>query len=265
MQEQLTIQLTQTEPYTNDDIHWLLEHIGHPNPDIRDELVYASFCHMLLDELITPEQLLHLTKVAKEKELLYRHIGEQDKDTLTRSFTALLYALILYVDNLPESLYFDCLPQNDKEALFDMALDYLSVETDYRGYDDNLGWIHAIAHGSDFLLSAISHDHFPTNRYDDILTLLITFFEKQETVFTAGEDKRLALVLSHLLITEKISAEQVIQNLLKTNLHDETPKAYFAKLNLEQFLSALYFQLKAENYHNQDVTIAIEKRLAQTL
>ncbi len=39
----ILISKLQVQAYTNQELAWLLENIGHPDPAIRDELVYASF------------------------------------------------------------------------------------------------------------------------------------------------------------------------------------------------------------------------------
>ena len=73
MKNILASKLQSTQPYTNQELAWLLENIGHPDSDIRDKLVYATFCHILLNGLITREQAQELlqrsldTKPLKKK------------------------------------------------------------------------------------------------------------------------------------------------------------------------------------------------------
>jgi hypothetical protein len=43
MKNILASKLQSTQPYTNQELAWLLENIGHPDSDIRDKLVYATF------------------------------------------------------------------------------------------------------------------------------------------------------------------------------------------------------------------------------
>ena len=40
MKNILASKLQSTQPYTNQELAWLLENIGHPDSDIRDKLVY---------------------------------------------------------------------------------------------------------------------------------------------------------------------------------------------------------------------------------
>ena len=66
MKEFLMEKIQTSQPYTNAELDWLLENIGHPDPTIRDELVYASFCHIFLEGLITREQAQSLLQFSQE-------------------------------------------------------------------------------------------------------------------------------------------------------------------------------------------------------
>ncbi|HFI0015263.1 TPA: hypothetical protein ACGOTK_001686 [Streptococcus suis] len=132
MKNILASKLQSTQPYTNQELACLLENIGHPDSDIRDKLVYATFCHILLNGLITREQA---------QELLQRSLDTKpfslESSTLKRSFTCLLYCFLLSVDNDQDSGYSAFLNTDDRELLFQQALDYLAIENDWSGYDEN--------------------------------------------------------------------------------------------------------------------------------
>ncbi|HFU4059828.1 TPA: DUF2785 domain-containing protein [Streptococcus suis] len=72
----------------------------------------------------------------------------------------MLFCLLLSVDNDSESIYHTFLNEEDRELLFQQALNYLTIEDDWSGYDEKLGWIHTAAHGADFLLAASCHEQF---------------------------------------------------------------------------------------------------------
>lgn len=104
MKNHLQDKLTQnTPPYTDQELDWLLTHIGDPDPQIRDQLVYASLAHALLDGLTTPKQACWLFNQAQARGLQTLGLGDawdnSRADSLTRSFTSLLHCLLLYVDN----------------------------------------------------------------------------------------------------------------------------------------------------------------------
>lgn len=65
MKEFLMEKIQTSQPYTNAELDWLLENIGHPDPTIRDELVYASFA-ISFGGLITREQAQSLLQFSQE-------------------------------------------------------------------------------------------------------------------------------------------------------------------------------------------------------
>lgn len=158
MKEFLMEKIQTSQPYTNAELDWLLENIGHPDPTIRDELVYASFA-ISFGGLDYKRTSTVATAILSRNQAIFPR-----RPHTKRSFTCLLYCLLLSVDNEPESIYHAFLSTDDHELLFQQALDYLTIENDWSGYDEKLGWIHTAAHGADFLLATSCHDQFPLKK-----------------------------------------------------------------------------------------------------
>ena len=138
----------------NELLQFMLQNIGNTDAYLRDDLIYQGFCYLILDEKLTVEQLGGLLKTCLDDEHLYlniTHNGPSD-DVFTRSFSALVIALILGKDskrrNLPEALILEAIQR---------SIDYLNLEKDYRGFVHTKGWAHAVAHGSDLSAQAIAH------------------------------------------------------------------------------------------------------------
>lgn len=254
--KELIEKLQTSKPYTDDELAWLLENIGHPDPTIRDELVYASFCHIFLDGLITREQAQSLLQFFQETNPL-----SLESSTLKRSFTCLLYCLLLSVDNDSESIYHAFLNKEDRELLFQQALDYLTIEDDWSGFDEKLGWIHTAAHGADFLLAASCHEQFSNEKSKEVWQAILTCLTKQSKVFSAGEEIRLAQIPVYLLLNEKVSSQELTEWISKLDFPNQEPVDYFRWLNLQHFLSSLYFQLKSQQALTEEIGQAIENRI----
>lgn len=254
--KELIEKLQTSKPYTDDELAWLLENIGHPDPTIRDELVYASFCHIFLEGLITREQAQSLLQFSQETKPF-----SLESSTLKRSFTCLLYCLLLSVDNEPESIYHAFLGTNDRELLFQQALDYLTIENDWSGYDEKLGWIHTAAHGADFLLAASCHEQFSNEKSKEVWQAILTCLTKQSKVFSAGEEIRLAQIPVYLLLNEKVSSQELTEWISELDFPNQEPLDYFRWLNLQHFLSSLYFQLKSQQALTTDILKAIERKI----
>ncbi|WP_029186868.1 DUF2785 domain-containing protein [Streptococcus suis] len=254
--KELIEKLQTSKTYTNDELAWLLENIGHPDPAIRDELVYASFCHIFLNGLITRE---------KAQELLQRSQDTKpfslESSTLKRSFTCLLYCLLLFVDNDSESIYHAFLNEEDCELLFQQALDYLTIENDWSGYDEKLGWIHTAAHGADFLLAASCHEQFSNEKSKEVWQAILTCLTKQSKVFSAGEEIRLAQIPVYLLLNEKVTSQELTEWMNELDFPNQEPLDYFRWLNLQHFLSSLYFQLNSHQVLTEELRQAIEGKI----
>ncbi|NQN86583.1 DUF2785 domain-containing protein [Streptococcus suis] len=256
MMEELIEKLQTSKLYTNDELAWLLENIGHPDPAIRDELVYASFCHIFLEGLVTREQAQSLLQFSQETNPL-----SLESSTLKRSFTCLLYCLLLSVDNDSESIYHAFLNKEDRELLFQQALDYLTIENDWSGYDEKLGWIHTAAHGADFLLAASCHEQFSNEKSKEVWQAILTCLTKQSKVFSAGEEIRLAQIPVYLLLNEKVSSQELTEWMNELDFPNQEPLDYFRWLNLQHFLSSLYFQLNSHQVLTEELRQAIEGKI----
>ena len=62
MRKKLQRKVTEEKPsYSREEIQWLLEHLGDPSPEIRDELVFTSLMKGYTKRLIVEEfQLLNV-------------------------------------------------------------------------------------------------------------------------------------------------------------------------------------------------------------
>ena len=55
MYQELQRKVIEGKPsYSREEIQWLLEHLGDPSPEIRDELVFTSLARGIQEELFFP-------------------------------------------------------------------------------------------------------------------------------------------------------------------------------------------------------------------
>lgn len=63
MYQELQNKVTEEKPsYCREEIQWLLEHLGDPSPEIRDDLVFTSLARGLQEELFTQEQFQFISE-----------------------------------------------------------------------------------------------------------------------------------------------------------------------------------------------------------
>lgn len=246
MREQLEKKLDCHEPYADKELDWLLDHIGDKSPEIRDNLVYRSWCHMMMNQLVSRNQLQQLYQQVKDGQLQMLGLGSFDQTSLTRSFTSLLNALFLAVDGDQDSPYYQFLGDDERVFLFQQAITYLPQEKDNRGFHPDYGWIHAIAHGADFLLAACCHPDFPLDKIPEVLACLETTFKNQHTTFTAGESNRLAEIPIYLVSHPKLTA-LITDWLTNFIISGDSPNDYSRQLNVQTFLNTIYLRLKQAN------------------
>lgn len=238
MEKNLRDKLELKTNYCDDEISWCLQHIGDKNPNIRDHIVYISFCEMLLNSRIDQRQF----KMIKDYCLAHLSLENQKLSTLTKSFTALVLALMIDLDNNSHSIFYNLLSTKERKLIFQQAFTFLNFEKDIRGFDSNYGWIHTIAHGADLMYYCIQHRDFSSHDYVKIFpTILKACHQKQG--FSAGEEMRLAETLVYLIKEEKISDSDVINFLKSIEWEASDDMAYFKSLNIFRLLSCLYIRL----------------------
>ncbi|MFS0780561.1 DUF2785 domain-containing protein [Bacillus sp. 1P06AnD] len=178
-------------PRQNQDIilKQMIKHIGSCDGELRDQLIYSTFCTLILERHLSEAVVVNLLKTCLSKDFLYKDINLPENDSVfTRSFTSLVIALILHRDAkdrfLPADLY-----TSVQEAL----ISYLDKEKDARGYVPHKGWAHSIAHASDAFYELIKHPLCAPSIYPDVFELLWKKAGHSHSVFQHDEESRLWL------------------------------------------------------------------------
>lgn len=211
MIDKLKEKIMQPQPLLDEEIEFMLEHLGDENPRIRDELIYGLFCISFETEMISKEQMKGIIKHLFQQNVLLQDIEHLDIDTtLTRSYGALLWALILFYDNEKTSLYYKILLRKEREKLFELALYHIANEKDHTGYLKPYGWIHTIAHASELLLAMVKHQDMRKDVVNLMLRGIYKMFIKQKEIFRDKEEKRIGLVIVEMLKRKQVSMSQLI-------------------------------------------------------
>ena len=140
MYQELLRKIAEEKPsYHQEEIQWLLEHLGDPSPEIRDELVFTSLARGLEEELFNLEQFQFISEEVSSDEGLYKEIDSRGIPALKRSFRALIYANLLSCDGTKESLYYQQLPSPIRSTMLNQGLYYLTKEKETTGYSPQFG------------------------------------------------------------------------------------------------------------------------------
>lgn len=135
MYQDLLRKIAEEKPnYNQEEIQWLLDHLGDPSPEIRDDLVFTSFARGIQEELFTQEQFHFIAEGVSSDVGLDKEIDKVGLPTLERSFRALVYANLLSADANQQSVFYQELQSEIRNVLLNQALYYLSKEKDTRGF-----------------------------------------------------------------------------------------------------------------------------------
>ncbi|MET7605683.1 DUF2785 domain-containing protein [Streptomyces avermitilis] len=161
----------------------LVEDLRSPDPVVRDERAY-----------VRAARWIPVLDAADRHRLGDRMaVSFTDPAVQARAFAPLILARIVEAgDWRPE--------------WWSAFADWYPAETDLRGYDPALGWLHAVAHGAD-LLAAVSHH--PGQDPAPLLELAVTrLLTPTGHLFDAQEDDRLAHALAQILSHPGLTATQ---------------------------------------------------------
>lgn len=123
MYQDLLRKIAEEKPnYNQEEIQWLLDHLGDPSPEIRDDLVFTSFARGIQEELFTQEQFHFIAEGVSSDVGLDKEIDKVGLPTLERSFRALVYANLLSADANQQSVFYQGLQSEIRNVLLKSRL-----------------------------------------------------------------------------------------------------------------------------------------------
>ena len=259
MYQELQSKVTEEKPsYSRQEIQWLLEHLGDPSPEIRDDLVFTSLARGIQEELFTQEQFHFIAETILSDEGVEKEIDKIGPSTLERSFRALIYANLLSADGNQQSIFYQRLKADIRYILLDQGLHYLLKEKDTTGFSNQYGWVHAFAHGADLLTEVVCHPDFPNKKVHEGLDILGQVFKRISIRFTDDEDWRLARVLYEPILQGKIEQEQVASWIKTLDFPIEERGDFYKFSNLRSCLLEVYIQLDQRDFLQDELKEAIQ-------
>jgi len=239
----------------------LLTQLGLTEQAFREELVYSILDAWICRGYYTTDDLCKMAIQLSRN--LTKGLGEQGTDTvLLRSYSLLTLTSIIYEDGRQCWLERSLVMQ-----LFEDALAHLAAEKDLRGYDNEQGWLHAIAHSADYLFAFALHpliEVYDLERIMDAVAAKIS--EPAAHVYLYGEEERLTRTVMGVLQRDILPLTffvEWLQRLIhpqgRTALHADFESGELMKIvrsetetcarhNIKQLLYSLYFQLLAPGF-----------------
>ena len=164
-------------------------YLGSRDPELRDELAYSIIYTWIVEQKqFSPAQLNALLDQWQGN--LRSGLGVPD-GVLKRSFSALCLAVLAERD-----LSTPFLTEERYRKLLAESMTYLVDETDLRGFDLVVGWIHATAHTADLIAELASNPLLRVEDQGRVLDAVGKRISSAPEIYTYGEQDRLAFAVA---------------------------------------------------------------------
>lgn len=161
----------------------LAECTGYPDPDIRDGIAYTGLATWLRGEKLSSETIHQL----REK-LTAQLETPPDEAGFRRPFAALILSEVVRTDRVSPLF-----TEAQREQLVKSAAAYLASVNDYRGFSDQDGWRHGVAHGADLVLQLVLNEVVTAEQVEILLDAVAgQVAPPHEHFYVYGEPARLA-------------------------------------------------------------------------
>lgn len=240
----------------------LLNCLASPDAELRDSIAFEG-----LSTWLRTEQLSHAIRKDMFNGLL-NAVSKKVNDNygVYQPFAVLVLAELARVDRLEPYL-----TAEERGLLVNVALNYLNELRDYRGFEDNIGWRHGVAHSADLLLQLSLNKQINKVQLDNMLIAIANQVSPLEHFYVYGEPKRLAMPVAYIFLRGEHQLTDWQEWL--TTITDPTPfaswqdmysnQAGLVKLhNTRAFLNNFYIAINASK---NDTLVKMKPALAQAI
>jgi len=243
--------------FSDKETQWLMENIGNEDSVIRDNIVFTLLASGIAGGGFSVQQFNYIKEKTISEDFVFYHIEKKLPYTLKRSFSALLNGFIIQADNESDSPYHNSLSKSERDYFFNTSVNYLKKESDKTGFSREYGWVHAFAHGGDYLSKSIVHKYFDKNKMNDVLENITFILDSLEEPFKDEEECRLANIIYEALLSEKIEQKTFENWIKKLDFQLIDNKDFYRLATFKSMLAYIYF-------HSLD-NIKLDNELEKTM
>ncbi|WP_338844993.1 DUF2785 domain-containing protein [Massilia sp. W12] len=161
------------------------------DPQLRDELGFEGLQALLRSARMPADAVQEL------RQRLLAMLQGADADGVARPFAALALAEVARVDRKQAFL-----SQEQRRQLAQAAADWIKSIQDYRAWDAQDGWRHAVAHGADWVMQLALNPALEEAQAAALLQALSVQMGQNRHAYTHGEGERIAQALFYLALRE---------------------------------------------------------------
>jgi hypothetical protein len=175
----------------------LLVQLTSPDPHTRDETAYAR----LVERVGSGDEDGRLADLGERSITLLAHPEIQ-----ARTFGALMVAEVVARDGAAREL-----PASTVHRWQDVLCGWYLAEDDLRGWDPDLGWLHAVAHGADALGAFGRSAHTTRDRLAALLVVACDRVLRTGDILLANaEEDRVAFAIALVLTRPELSESDAV-------------------------------------------------------
>lgn len=221
----------------------MLNHIGDIDPELRDDLIYNTFCEWIdVKEFFNEDQIRYILSTLMDKEHLFYQIGSDGNDSVfTRTFSVLVVVLILNRHRKKAFLSVD-----EFTDIKNKLIEYYTSEIDLRGYIQKMEWAHAAAHGADVMDELVQCHECNEDMIKEILNAFKKIMYNRKYIFHNEEDERISRVVFRIIKGNLLSKQAIIkwlEELSECTKWQSDRMQYVARVNTKNFIRCLYFKI----------------------
>ena len=235
----------------------LIDNIGNQDSFVRDRLVYPALASLLYYDHLSEEQLIEFTKLLiSDKCMKYDMPNYYELSVLTRSFSLLAIVIIVYKHHTNQFL-----PKDLFVELYSEFMDYFRNETDFRGYIEDIGWAHSVAHSADVFKQLFRCSELGNEEFKSMFAVIRERFMINNYVFMSDEDERMITAIHEALKRDVLEEEYIIEWIKDFRSFEKLakyPEDYNVDINIRNLLRSLYFRLIGDKKYQTILNVLID-------
>lgn len=220
--------------------------LASPDPTIRDEIGYRGLSVLLRQA--TPSQPVLLALFERLSSDIAAHVN--DPHGVFLPFAVLAYSEVIRTDRISPVL-----TNAQRQQAIDTISGYLEKQTDYRGFSDQIGWRHGLAHASDVILQLALNPALTRSQIIQAAHVVLQHISPVGApAFTDGEGYRLARATAYLMLREEVQSGD-----WKTMLHDyaQASPRYADWASTYQTRQGLNYQHNKRSYYESLTSLTV--------
>ncbi|MBH0228766.1 DUF2785 domain-containing protein [Halobacillus yeomjeoni] len=226
----------------------MLQKIGSVHPFLRDDLIHSIFTNFIERGHYSHEQLKNILQSILNKNYLFYRISSSKKEedaVFKRSFSVLLIPPIIEKHKKTPFL---------KEAevlrVWDNLKKYMQQEMDHRGYVQDKGWAHAIAHAADAIHHVAECDEVTETEVKEMLPIIKSQFLIDQPYLYDEEERMVTAIMIMFKKIQPIDRVEWLETLLYYRESWQDPREDIIINNAKHLLRALYFRMLDGEYRD---------------